>query len=119
MKDLDILVVATLARSDEIKSYDPPANALIASFVPFDEIFKHVDLIVTNGGYCTVQQALSAGVPLVLAGMPEDKPEVNTHVTWTGAGVNLATQRPEPSQEYGKRWRKSSVARLTGRKLRN
>jgi UDP:flavonoid glycosyltransferase YjiC (YdhE family) len=34
------------------------------------------------------------GVPLVVAGNTEDKPEVAARVAWAGAGVNLKTGTP-------------------------
>jgi UDP:flavonoid glycosyltransferase YjiC (YdhE family) len=37
------------------------------------------------------------GVPLVVAGNTEDKPEVAARVAWTGAGVNLRTGTPSPA----------------------
>ena len=52
--------------------------------------------MVTNGGYGGVQIGLSHGVPLVVAGTTEDKPEVAARVAWTGAGVNLRTAKPKP-----------------------
>ncbi len=45
--------------------------------------------MVTNGGYGGVQAALSNGVPLVVAGDTEEKPEIAAHVGWTGAGLIL------------------------------
>ncbi|MCJ1483195.1 hypothetical protein MMC06_003362 [Schaereria dolodes] len=98
LKDLDVIVVATLVRSDHLDNFEVPSNALIARFIPFDDLFKHVDLIVNNGGYGTIQQALSAGVPMVLAGLSEDKMEGTAHAAWTGAAINLRTQRPEVAQ---------------------
>ena len=50
--------------------------------------------MVTNGGYGGVQQALAHGVPLVVAGASEDKPEVAARVAWSGAGLDLRTGRP-------------------------
>ena len=52
--------------------------------------------MVTNGGYGAVQRALASGVPLVVAGDTEDKPEVAARVAWTGAGINLGTGSPTP-----------------------
>ena len=54
--------------------------------------------MVTNGGYGGVQMALSQGVPLVVAGTTEDKPEVAARVAWSGAGINLKTAAPTPAQ---------------------
>ena len=53
--------------------------------------------MVTNGGYGGVQQALANGVPLVVAGDSEDKPEVAARAQWSGAGVNLHSGRPSPA----------------------
>jgi UDP:flavonoid glycosyltransferase YjiC (YdhE family) len=45
-----------------------------------------------------VQQALRHGIPLVVAGDTEDKPEVAARVAWVGAGVNLRTGAPTGRQ---------------------
>ncbi len=66
-------------------------------FVPHDLLLPHVDVMVTNGGYGGVQQALAHGVPLVVAGDSEDKPEVAARVQWSGTGINLHTGRPSPA----------------------
>jgi UDP:flavonoid glycosyltransferase YjiC (YdhE family) len=55
-------------------------------------------VLVTNGGYGGVQQALAHGVPVVVAGQTEDKVEVSARVAWSGAGINLKTNRPTPAQ---------------------
>jgi UDP:flavonoid glycosyltransferase YjiC (YdhE family) len=57
-----------------------------------------VDVMVTNGGYGAVQRALSDGVPLVVAGQTEDKPEVAARVEYFGVGVNLRTGTPTPAE---------------------
>ena len=43
-----------------------------------------------------MQQGLANAVPLVLAGLTEDKLEGNTRLAATGAAINLRTQRPSP-----------------------
>jgi UDP:flavonoid glycosyltransferase YjiC (YdhE family) len=75
-----------------------PANVRVERFIPHDLLLPHVDVMVTNGGYGGVQQALAHGVPLVVAGDSEDKPEVAARVRWSGAGIDLRTGRPSPSQ---------------------
>ena len=74
-----------------------PTNAHVADFIPFDELLPHVDVLVSNGGYGGLQQALRHGVPLVLAGESEDKIEVNARVAHSGAAINLRSSRPEPA----------------------
>jgi len=45
-----------------------------------------------------VKVALSHGVPLVAAGASEDKPEVCSRIAYAGAGIDLRTGSPSPSQ---------------------
>jgi MGT family glycosyltransferase len=93
-----LVVVATGGRDAGTISIPIPRNARVEQFIPFHDIFPKVDVFVTNGGYGGVQQALSAGVPIVVAGTTEDKPFVAARVAWSGAGINLATDRPSASQ---------------------
>src|SRR5258708_16692705 len=73
-----------------------PPNAKAATFLPFDRLLPKVSVIVTNGGYGAVSHALSLGVPLVVAGDSEEKPEIAARVAWAGAGTNLRTGPPSP-----------------------
>lgn len=75
-----------------------PGNVRGAPFLPYDALLPKVSAVVTNGGYGTVQQALAHGVPIVAAGMTEDKPEVCARVQWSGAGVYLRTRKPTPAK---------------------
>jgi hypothetical protein len=65
---------------------------------PYSHLLPHVDIMVTNGGYNGVHMALANGVPLVAAGVTEDKPEVCARVQWSGVGINLKTNKPTPMQ---------------------
>lgn len=94
----DVLVVATTGGPDpEPLRAGLPPNARLERFIPHDRLLPHVDVMVTNGGYGGVQQALANGVPLVVAGDSEDKPEVAARVQWSGCGINLRTGRPSPA----------------------
>jgi UDP:flavonoid glycosyltransferase YjiC (YdhE family) len=75
-----------------------PANAKAVTFLPFDRLLPKASVMVTNGGYGAVNHALSLGVPLVVAGDSEEKPEIAARVAWAGAGINLGTGRPSPTQ---------------------
>ena len=91
----DVLVVATAGgRPVEAIPCAVPSNARVASYLPFEWLLPRVDALVTNGGYGSVNQAMSFGIPLVTAGMTEDKADVNLRVAWSGVGVNLATNQP-------------------------
>jgi MGT family glycosyltransferase len=97
----DALVIATTSGHDPddvLPADDRPANVRLTEFVPFTELLPLVDLMVTNGGYGGVQLALAHGIPLVVAGMTEDKMEVCARVTWSGVGVAMRTDTPSPQQ---------------------
>ncbi|MFJ7068448.1 glycosyltransferase [Streptomyces sp. NPDC101115] len=95
----DVLVVAATGRPDAAERVAAhldavPGNAIVAGFVPFADLLPLTDLLVTNGGYGGTQAALAHGVPLVVGGDSEDKPEVAARVEWTGSGINLRTGDP-------------------------
>lgn len=94
----DVLVVATTGGRDPgaIK-VRLPANTYVAEYIPHDHLLPKVSVMVTNGGYGAVQRALASGVPLVVAGDTEDKPEVAARVAWTGAGIDLRSGSPTPA----------------------
>jgi MGT family glycosyltransferase len=88
------LVVTTGGRDVRELKTPLPANTHVAEFIPHDVLLLKVDVMVTNGGYGAVQRAVSTGVPLVVAGSTEDKPEVAARVAWSGAGLDLKTGTP-------------------------
>jgi UDP:flavonoid glycosyltransferase YjiC (YdhE family) len=89
-----LLVVGAGGRSiDELPKPLPP-NARAASYFPLEWLLLKVDIFVTNGGYNTVNQALKHGIPLITAGLTEDKADVNARVEWSGAGLDLKTNTP-------------------------
>ena len=100
-----LVVVSTGGRPGTALPEKLPENVRVAQYLPYHHLLPRVDVLVTNGGYGGVQQALLHGVPLVVAGQTEDKIEVSARVAWSGAGINLKTNRPTAAQ----------VARAVGR----
>lgn len=100
LADEDVLVVVTTGgRPIEDMQLGPlPANARVSTFLSYPELLPRTTVMVTNGGYGGTQQALSYGIPLVVAGTTEDKPEVAARVAWSGVGINLKTDAPTPVQ---------------------
>ncbi|MFF2390309.1 nucleotide disphospho-sugar-binding domain-containing protein [Agromyces sp. NPDC058104] len=93
----EVLLVATTGRADAPGfPFPAPPNARIAGFVPHAELLPHVDVMITNGGWGGILAALSAGVPLIVAGGDADKPEAAARVGRSGAGIDLRTGRPSP-----------------------
>jgi UDP:flavonoid glycosyltransferase YjiC (YdhE family) len=73
-----------------------PANARVATFLPYAHLLPRVSIVITNAGFGGVQLALAHGIPLIAAGGSEEKPEVAARVAWTGAGLDLRTATPTP-----------------------
>ena len=59
-------------------------------------MLPQVSVLVTNGGYGSVSQALAAGVPIVSAGLTEDKAEI-------GRAHRLVRRRPQPRHQRAQR----------------
>lgn len=103
LADEDVLVVAStggrpLAALLEHFPGGLPGNARVAEYLPYADLLPKTDVVVTNGGFGGVQLALANGVPLVVAGGTEDKPEVAARVAWSGTGVNVRTGTPGPDK---------------------
>ncbi len=90
-----LVVVATGGASHDLPV---PKNARVAPFLSYPALLPKTSVMVTNGGYGGTQAALCHGVPVVVAGMTEDKPEVGARVNWSGTGINLKTESPSPEQ---------------------
>ncbi|MFQ2254530.1 nucleotide disphospho-sugar-binding domain-containing protein [Aeromonas hydrophila] len=88
------LLLTTGGRDPALLGAAVPVNAIVTEHVPFELALPRAAVLVTNGGYGSVQAALAHGVPLVVAGTGEDKAEVATRVAWSGAGINLHSNEP-------------------------
>jgi MGT family glycosyltransferase len=93
LRDEPVQVIAVTGGPDPADLPAPP-NARVERFVPFAALMPHVAAVITNGGYGGLHFALAHGVPLVVAGATEEKPELVARVNWTGVGVGMRTRRP-------------------------
>lgn len=66
LADAGVLVVATLGRPVDALT-DVPDNVRVAEYIPFEVLLPRADVLVTNGGFGSTQQALAAE-PLDRAG---------------------------------------------------
>lgn len=94
-----LVVVTTGSRPAEDVGIDPlPANVRVERFIPYKHLMPHVDLLLTNGGYGSIQIALAHGVPVVAIGKTEEKPEIANRVEWSGVGIGLKVRTPTEKQ---------------------
>lgn len=98
----DVTVIVAAGRPDleaiNLPGGVKPDNTKIENFIPFERILPKVDVFLTNGGYGSVNLALSKGVPMVVGGDTEDKIFTASRVRWSGTGINLETGRPTSEQ---------------------
>jgi zeaxanthin glucosyltransferase len=66
-----------------------PGNILLRNYVPQLKLVKKINLIVSVGGTNTVNEALSAGVPLILIPQSGEQFDTSQQVVETGAGLRL------------------------------
>lgn len=94
-----LVVVTTGSKPAEEVAIDPlPKNVRVERFIPYARLMPKVNLLVTNGGFGTVQIALSHGVPIVIFGKTEEKPEIANRLAYCGAGLGLKVLVPTESQ---------------------
>lgn len=83
---------------DPTGTIEPVGNVLIRQRVPQLELLAHCAVVVCHGGHNTVCEALSNGVPLVVAPIRDDQPIVAQQVVDAGAGVRLRFGRTTAAQ---------------------
>lgn len=93
-----LVVVSTGGRDVSTLDFPLPGNVRVAPYLPYDKLLPRTDVMVSNGGYGGVHYAMEHGVPLVVAGRTEDKIEVTTRVGWSGVGLDLNTNYPDPAK---------------------
>lgn len=97
--DEALVIVTTGSRNPEDVAIDPlPPNVRVERFIPYAALMPHVDLLLTNGGYGSIQIALAHGTPVVAIGKTEDKAEIANRVEYAGVGVGMKVRVPTESQ---------------------
>ncbi|KAF4445897.1 putative UDP-glucosyltransferase yojK [Fusarium austroafricanum] len=97
--DPDLLLVVASPHIEEITSRigDVP-NVRYIKWIPYHLFLPQLCLLITNGGYGSITQALSHKVPLICAGRTEDKKDTAARVSWAKAGIDLKTDNPSMEQ---------------------
>jgi hypothetical protein len=98
--DVIVVVILGVKGASLPAEVEVPANVLVADFLPYDAALEHSDCFVTNAGYGGLLHCAINGVPLVMAGITEDKPEVSARGEYAGIGINLRTGTPTSDEVY-------------------
>ena len=112
---VDAIGIAILGVKGASLAAELPRNSLVADYLSYDAILPYADVWVHNGGYGATTHGIAHGVPMVIAGDTQDKPENGKRVQACGLGVDLATAHPavdDLSDAIRKVLREPSFARV-------
>ena len=85
--ELPVRVLFTAGPALASSALRPAPNTVVEPFVPHRSVFPQASLVVTHGGWGTINAALSCGAPLVCIPCGRDQPDGARRVSDAGAGV--------------------------------
>jgi UDP:flavonoid glycosyltransferase YjiC (YdhE family) len=97
LKDSEYVVVATTAgaQTEMLRARFPQPNVVIEDFIDYNDLFPHVDVFVTSGGFGSNLAAFLHGIPVVGAGKREGKNDINARVGYNKIGIDLRSEHPK------------------------
>ena len=96
LKGIDAVVIVATGNSeiDDLQQEFASENVFIEKYIPYEFIMPFASVVITNGGFGGVITALWYGVPMVVAGDTEDKPEIAARIKYCKVGIDLKTGHP-------------------------
>ncbi|WP_399936716.1 macrolide family glycosyltransferase [Streptomyces sp. BBFR25] len=85
-------VVLSTGKADPAVLGPLPDNVIARRFVPQTRVLERTALLVTHGGMNSVNEALYAGIPMLVIPQGADQPLVAGRVVELGAGLSMHTQ---------------------------
>ncbi|MGO4427912.1 nucleotide disphospho-sugar-binding domain-containing protein, partial [Streptomyces sp. MCAF7] len=85
-------VIVSTGQTDPAALGPLPANVLARRSVPQPEVLARAAMFVTHGGMNSANEALYAGVPLLVIPQGADQPVVARRVVELGAGLSIRTE---------------------------
>jgi MGT family glycosyltransferase len=74
LRDEPITLILTIGRNQDPADFGPrPPNVYIERYLPQTLLLPYCDLVVTHGGFNTVQAALCSGLPMVILPVAADQ----------------------------------------------
>ncbi|MEI8412856.1 MULTISPECIES: macrolide family glycosyltransferase [unclassified Kribbella] len=85
-------VIVSCGQTDPAALDPLPANVLVRRSVPQPDVLARAALFVTHGGMNSVNEAMYAGVPMLVVPQGADQPMVAHRVVELGTGLSIRTQ---------------------------
>ncbi len=83
------VIMSVGSKTDIARLGTIPDNFIVKPFVPQIQLLQRAALFITHGGMNSVNEGLSAGVPLLIIPQTADQPFIAQHVQKLGAGKML------------------------------
>lgn len=93
LHDLPLQVVMV---APDVITPEAPANFIVRSRVPQLALLPYMNAVITHAGHNTVCEALSCGLPLIVAPIRDDQPFVARQVLDAGAGLFMRHGKVSP-----------------------
>jgi UDP:flavonoid glycosyltransferase YjiC (YdhE family) len=91
LADLPLRVVATTSGVFQPAELSVPENAVVAEYVPVDQMLRGAAIVVSHAGHGTTLTALCHGVPVIcIPGIGRDQIPIANRVAELGLGVALS-----------------------------
>ena len=102
-------VIVAIGRDEAPARFGPqPDHVRLERYVPQPLLLAHCNAFITHGGFNSVKEALSAGVPMVVVPISADQPYSAERCAALGVGVTVAADDRSPGAI------KSAVRRVLG-----
>ncbi|WP_180687211.1 macrolide family glycosyltransferase [Streptomyces gossypiisoli] len=85
-------VIVSTGQTDPAALGPLPEHVLARRFVPQPEVLARAALFVTHGGMNSVNEAMYAGVPMLVVPQGADQPMVARRIVELGAGLSIRTE---------------------------
>lgn len=95
--------VAILTTGDEWQPENPAENVRVVRSIPQPQLLRCTDLFITHGGYNSIREAISAGVPMAVLPNFGDQPINADRVAELGLGLRITDETPAGIAEVCRR----------------
>ncbi len=89
-------IQAVMVAPESLAELAPP-NVLVRAYVPQLELLDRMDGVICHAGHNTVCEALSRGLPLIVAPIRDDQPVIARQVIDAGAGLSMRHGKVTPA----------------------
>lgn len=92
------VIVALGSDQDPARLGPQPPHVRVEPYVPLVALLPRCDLFITHGGFNSVKEALSVGVPMVVLPVSADQPQCAERCTALGVAIGIDSHERTPAR---------------------